>query len=90
MKLVFSGPSWSDYVFWQENDPTLLKRLNALISDTMRNPFQGIGKPEALRYEMSGWWSRRLSEEHRLVYRLSGSGASQALEIASCRFHYKR
>ncbi len=90
MKLVFSGPSWSDYLFWQENDPTLLKRLNALISDTMRNPFQGIGKPEALRYEMSGWWSRRLSEEHRLVYRLSGSGASQALEIASCRFHYKR
>jgi toxin YoeB len=90
MKVIFSSRSWSDYLFWQENDRTLLNRLNGLIAETMRHPFQGIGKPEPLRYEMSGWWSRRITEEHRLVYRVSGSGDAQALEIASCRFHYKR
>jgi toxin YoeB len=75
-------------VFWQENDKVLLKRLNVLIAETIRHPFQGIGKPEPLRNEMSGWWSRRINEEHRLIYRAIGSGDSQAIEIASCRFHY--
>jgi toxin YoeB len=90
MKLIFSSRSWSDYLFWQDNDRSLLARLNTLIADTMRQPFQGIGKPEPLRNEMSGWWSRRINEEHRLVYRVSGSGENQALEIASCRFHYRK
>ncbi|HTV69087.1 MAG TPA: Txe/YoeB family addiction module toxin [Rhizobiaceae bacterium] len=89
MKLIFSSRSWSDYLFWQENDRDILRRINALIIDTRRSPFQGIGKPEPLRNEMSGWWSRRITDEHRIVYRVSGIGESQALEIASCRFHYK-
>ena len=90
MKLIFSGRSWSDYLFWQDNDKALLNRVNVLIADTRRSPFRGIGRPEPLRNDMSGWWSRRITEEHRLVYRVSGSGDAQALEIASCRFHYGR
>ncbi len=90
MRLIFSARSWSDYLFWQQNDKAVLGRLNTLITETMRHPFHGIGKPEPLRNEMSGWWSRRINEEHRLVYRVSGSGDAQALEIASCRFHYGR
>jgi toxin YoeB len=90
MRLVFSARSWADYLFWQENDKAVLGRLNALISDASRHPFQGIGKPEPLRNEMSGWWSRRITGEHRLVYRVSGSGETQSLEIAACRFHYGR
>jgi toxin YoeB len=89
MKLIFSSRSWSDYLFWQENDQNVLTRLNGLIVETMRQPFQGIGKPEPLRNQMAGWWSRRITEEHRLVYRVSGKGEAQSLEIASCRFHYK-
>lgn len=88
MKLIFSSRSWADYLFWQENDKAVLARVNALIGETMRHPFQGIGKPEPLRNEMSGWWSRRITGEHRLVYRVSGSGEAQSLEIAACRFHY--
>lgn len=90
MKLVFSGRSWSDYLFWQENDQKIVSRINELIKDVMRSPFQGIGKPEPLRNELTGLWSRRINEEHRLVYRLNGSGDQQALEIISCRFHYRR
>lgn len=90
MRLVFSARSWADYLFWQESDKAVLARLNALIGDTARHPFQGIGKPEPLRNEMSGWRSRRITGEHRLVYRVSGSGEAQSLEIASCRFHCGR
>jgi toxin YoeB len=90
MKLIFSGRSWADYLFWQENDRAMLNRVNALIADTRRSPFSGIGKPEPLRNEMSGWWSRRVDSEHRLIYRIAGSGDAQALEISACRFHYSR
>lgn len=89
MKLVFSERAWSDYLFWQDTDKALRSRVNALIADAMRHPFQGIGKPEPLRGKLAGWWSRRISEEHRLVYRVRGAGDAQALEIAACRFHYR-
>lgn len=89
MRLSFTPRGWADYVHWQETDRTLLGRVNALIKDALRTPFTGIGKPEPLLGEMKGWWSRRITGEHRLVYRVSGSGEAQALEIASCRYHYR-
>jgi len=68
----------------------MLARINELLKDMQRGPFQGICKPEPLRGEMSGWWSRHIAKEHRLVYRVSGSGNAQPIEIAVCRFHYGR
>lgn len=89
MKLGFTPRGWADYGHWQENDPALVGRLNELIRDALRTPFTGLGKPEPLLGNMKGWWSRRITAEHRLVYRVSGSGEGQMLEIASCRFHYR-
>ena len=88
MKLLWTERAWSDYVHWQQTDTAILRRVNELVRDTMRNPFKGIGKPEPLRNELAGWWSRRINGEHRLVYRVSGKNDGQALEIAACRFHY--
>ncbi len=88
MKLVFARQAWEDYLYWQATDPTNLRRVNDLIADCMRSPFTGIGKPEPLRGDRQGWWSRRLTQSDRLVYRVSGKGAAQQLEIAQCRFHY--
>ncbi|KAB0269494.1 Txe/YoeB family addiction module toxin [Microvirga brassicacearum] len=88
MKLVFASLAWADYLFWQENDPPIHRRVNALIKDATRSPFSGIGKPEPLAGNLKGWWSRRITREHRLVYRLTGTGPDQAIEIAMCRFHY--
>jgi toxin YoeB len=90
LKIVFASGAWSDYLFWQQSDPALLIRLNELIRDASRSPFTGIGKPEPLAANLKGWWSRRITREHRLVYRVTGTGVEQALEIASCRFHYGR
>ncbi len=90
MRLVFSEHAWEDYLFWQSSDPAVLRRINELVRDTMRHPFSGIGKPEPLVGSLKGWWSRRITREHRLVYRVSGSGEAQALEVAACRFHYGR
>ena len=90
MRLVFSASSWADYLHWQQTDPAVLQRVNDLIRDTMRSPFAGIGKPEPLAGSLKGWWSRRITREHRLVYRVSGMSDGQALEIAACRFHYDR
>ncbi|WP_342359193.1 Txe/YoeB family addiction module toxin [Terrarubrum flagellatum] len=84
MKIVFSEQAWEDYLYWQANDAALLRRINELIRDASRSPFKGIGKPEPLRHEFAGWWSRRITREHRLVYRVSGD----ALQIAQCRYHY--
>jgi toxin YoeB len=89
MKLVFSEDAWSDYLHWQQTDAAKLARLNDVIKDTLRSPFTGIGKPEPLVGNLKGWWSRRITREHRLVHRVSGTGAAQALEIAACRFHYR-
>ncbi|MEK7344004.1 MAG: Txe/YoeB family addiction module toxin [Pseudomonadota bacterium] len=88
MKIVFGAESWRDYVAWQAEDPKVLERINALIGECLRDPFRGLGKPEPLRQNLTGWWSRRITGEHRLVYRVSGSGDTQALEVLSCRYHY--
>lgn len=84
MKLVFDERAWQDYLHWQQNDPKLLLRLNTMIRECQRTPFAGIGKPEPLRGQLSGWWSRRLTQEHRLVYRWK----DDSLLVAQCRYHY--
>lgn len=84
MKLIFHARAWEDYLYWQSTDPKMLARVNQLIKETSRSPFQGIGKPEPLRGELRGWWSRRIDQEHRLVYRPTEDG----LLIAQCRHHY--
>lgn len=88
MKIVFSDRSWAEYLWMQKHDPELLDRLHRLMEECRRHPFTGTGKPEALRQNLSGWWSRRISGEHRLVYRITGKDEAQALEIAQCRYHY--
>jgi len=90
MRLVFTSQSWADYLFCEEHDHKILVRLNDLIKETMRAPFAGMGKPEPLVGDMKGFWSRRVTQEHRLVYRVTGKDNLQTLEIAACRFHYGR
>lgn len=89
MRLVWSERSWSDYLHWQEADPAMLDKINILIRECMRTPFSGTGKPEPLKGELQGFWSRRITGEHRLVYRVTGSGDAQELQIAACRYHYR-
>ena len=88
MKLTFSSRAWDEYLYWQAEDVKVLARINALLKEIMRDPFRGTGKPEPLGQNMSGWWSRRINREHRLVYRVTGKGDAQALEVAQCRYHY--
>lgn len=88
MRLVFADQAWDDYLHWQKTDANVLARVNGLIKECMRTPFQGTGKPEPLRGDLKVWWSRRITLEDRLVYRVSGVGAAQQLEIAQCRYHY--
>ena len=88
MKLTFSEKAWSHYRYWQDTDRKTLKRVNALLQETMRTPFKGVGKPEPLRDNLKGWWSRRITQEHRLVYRVRGEGDVQVLEVAQCRYCY--
>ena len=88
MKIIFAAHAWEDYLHWQAEDAKLLARLNALIRECMRDPFRGTGKPEPLSGNLSGWWSRRINSEHRLVYRVTGKGDGQAIEVAACRYHY--
>ena len=84
MKLTFSDRAWSGYQHWQETDRRMLRRVNELLKDIKRSPFNGIGKPEPLRHQYAGFWSRRIDGEHRLVYSVTQSN----IEIASCRYHY--
>jgi toxin YoeB len=84
MDVVFMPKGWDDYQFWIESNLKLVKKNNVLIKECQRTPFNGIGKPEPLKSELSGWWSRRIDREHRLVYRVKDG----ALEIAQCRHHY--
>lgn len=88
MKLLFADQAWEDYLYWAEADRKLFDRLNLLIAECRRTPFRGMGKPEPLKGDFKGWWSRRLSEQDRLVYRVEGKESDQRLEIAQCRFHY--
>ena len=85
-RLVWTVAAWADDVDWQGQDRKTLRRINALIQDTLRHPFEGIGKPEPLRENLSGFWSRRISDEHRMVYRVAGNN----LEIVQLRFHYAK
>ena len=84
MKIVFVDESWEDYLYWQKIDKRMVERINKLIKEIQREPFSGIGKPEALKHALSGFWSRRITDEHRIVYRVEGD----ALLIAQLRFHY--
>ncbi|WP_226093626.1 Txe/YoeB family addiction module toxin (plasmid) [Dickeya oryzae] len=84
MKLTWSEEAWEDYLYWQETDKKMVKRVNELIKDASRTPFSGKGKPEPLKHNLAGFWSRRITAEHRLVYAVE----DDALLIASCRYHY--
>lgn len=88
MKVSFWPTAWDDYRHWQEHDPKLSDKINVLIEECRRHPFKGTGKPEPLGGNLSGWWSRRINHEHRLVYRVAGSGTDQVLQVAQCRYHY--
>ena len=90
MNVLFTRDGWADYLAWQASDPDVVERINRLIAEIQRTPFTGLGKPEPLRRNLAGWWSRRLNGEHRLVYRVVGQGEAQRLEIMACRFHYSR
>jgi toxin YoeB len=86
VKLVFTPPGWDDYLYWQRVDRTVLKRINRLIDDALRDPTAGIGKPEPLKYGISGSWSRRITEEHRLVYQVLDGD----LVVLQARYHYEK
>ena len=89
MRLIFSDEAWEDYLFWQsQGDRKTLDRINTLIKETTRAPFSGIGKPEPLKGDLSGWWSRRITDEHRMVYRVTGKGDAQSLKLSQLRYHY--
>ena len=88
MKVVFSAEAWDDYLAWQRGEPETAERINELIQSARRTPFNGIGKPEPLKADLSGFLSRRITREHRLVYRVAGNGDDQQIEVASCRLHY--
>jgi toxin YoeB len=90
MKLLWTAQAWEDYLHWQAHDPAILQKLDVLIADVRRHPFQGLGKPEPLRGELAGWWSRRITGDHRLVYRAIGKDDDRRIEVAACRFHYRR
>jgi toxin YoeB len=85
MKLVFTPTAWEDYLWYQDHDRKLLKRVNLLIQETVRTPFEGIGKPEPLKANLAGYWSRRITDEHRLVY----AATKTELTVIACRFHYR-
>lgn len=84
MKLIFSDTAWEDYLYWQKQDRKTVERINKLIQDVQRAPFSGVGKPEPLKHALAGFWSRRITDEHRMVYRVEG----EALLLAQLRYHY--
>ncbi len=84
MKLLFADEAWEDYLYWQKKDKRMVERINKLIHETQREPFAGVGKPEPLQHALAGFWSRRITNEHRMVYRVEG----EALMIPQLRFHY--
>jgi len=84
VRLIFAANAWEDYLYWQKSDRKVLNRINALIQAIQRQPFEGIGKPEPLKHGLSGYWSRRITDEHRMVYKVDGD----AILIAQLRYHY--
>ena len=84
MNIRFSSNAWNDYLYWQSTDKKMLKRINLLIRDILRHPYEGIGKPEPLKHGLSGYWSRRINDEHRVVYKFE----EDTIKIAQLRFHY--
>jgi toxin YoeB len=88
VRLLWSEHAWEDYLHWQNTDAKTFQRLNALVDECRRSPFKGTGKPEPLKGALQGWWSRRVTQDDRLVYRVEGRGEEQRLEIAQCRHHY--
>jgi len=86
MKITFSQNAWEDYISWQSEDKKILKKINSLIKEIQRNPYEGIGKPEPLKYDLAGLWSRRIDRDHRLVYQI----IKNELLIYSCRYHYDK
>jgi len=86
MRIIFSRNSWEDYISWQSEDKKILKKINELIKDIQRTPYEGLGKPEPLKYDLAGLWSRRIDREHRLVYQVNEND----ILIFSCRYHYDK
>ena len=84
MKPIFSDHAWEDYLYWQSTDKKILRRINTMIKETMRNPLEGIGKPEPLKHALSGYWSRRITDEHRFVYKVS----NDSIHIVQLRYYY--
>lgn len=84
MSILFAPQAWEDYLYWQQIDKKLFRKMNELIKDTAGSPYEGIGKPEPLQHTFAGFWSRRMNSEHRMVYRIDGN----TLEIAQLRYHY--
>lgn len=84
MKLVFADTAWDDYLYWQRQDRRMVERINKLIKEVQREPFAGVGKPEPLKHALAGYWSRRITDEHRTVYKIAGD----SLLIAQLRYHY--
>jgi toxin YoeB len=84
MKIIFSDQAWEDYLYWQSTDKSLVKRINVLIKEISRSPFEGMGKPEPLKHALAGFWSRRINDEHRIVYQIQGG----SLLLAQLRYHY--
>lgn len=84
MKIIFLSQGWEDYIYWVNTDKSVLKKINALIKEIERTPFEGSGKPEPLKHSLAGWWSRRLNLEHRLVYKVE----NESVFILQCRYHY--
>jgi toxin YoeB len=86
MKKVFADQAWEDYLYWQTQDRNIVKRINALVKDTERSPYEGIGKPEPLKHSLAGYWSRRINDEHRMVYKVENDN----LLLAQLRYHYEQ
>lgn len=84
MKILFLEDAWEDYLYWQQTDKSMIKKINILIREINRTPFEGSGKPEPLKHNLSGWWSRRLNLEHRLIYKVE----NETCVILQCRYHY--
>jgi toxin YoeB len=85
MNIQFSSRAWEDYIYWQQFDKKISKKINELLKDISRNPYDGIGKPEPLKHALSGFWSRRITDEHRLIYRIE----SDVIKVAQARYHYE-